>query len=195
MKILKLLFCYLVVLISLNLHAQKEINTDYTEDSVRIDSVQLNSLDFMKKLTRFYEKNKNQLDQNSFIYIYFSKYNDKDSDLYFISLTLRSDFDNTLSVNYFSELGYCMYNNVLIMISYQGGNECLFFTQMKNKRTFAYKRTKMVKVKDGVNSPSMGFKVKKVDDNVFSIKKLYYFKHPSSKLRKKYYKIFYRHFY
>jgi len=167
-----------------------------TEDTMLIDSVQICSLDFMKNLTTFYKKNKKQLDQNSFFYIDFNRYNDKDSNLYFISLKLRNDLDNTLSINYFSELGYCRYNNILILISYPMDKEFLFFKRMTNKqRTFKYTRAKIVKFCAGIDSPSMGLKVKKVYDNVFLVKKLYYFKYPSSKSRKIYYKFFYRHYY
>jgi len=195
MKLHKVLCLIVLMVLLLRLHGQNNVIKNYHVESIIIDSIHIESSKFSVNLNKFYKKNKKNIKPNSFIYIDMNKYYNKDTNSYIVIIKLENDMDNALTKCLYGNMGYCMLNNVYVLILFSKDMDNLFFKRTQYQRNFIFNRRDTVKTTVGVNSTRVGYKVKKRKNNEFLIRRIFYFKYPSSGLKKIYYRVFFNKHY
>ncbi len=161
---------------------------------VFIDSLEITNKKLLNEFDRFYCRNMELIDSNSYFDAFILNFKEGDSTSFILNISIGIDLENDLQLARRNNSGYFRINNTLVFVSYL--NDSIGVYKRVSKKQICFKRREELSNCYGHCSESeAGFKITRKSPEKIKVRKLFYFKKPFTDIKRFYYGIRYRYYF
>jgi hypothetical protein len=157
-------------------------------ETITIDSVVIVNDEWEFLLTRFIMQNIDSKDTGSYLSIHISDL-DTIKNTFIIVTTVLNDLENELHMAKEEVSCFMTIDNFVVLIRDLGSSEGVIFSRSDKQKTFTYKRRELLVIGKGKTSTHAAYRIKIARNSNVKIRKIFYIRHPISKINKILYRL------
>lgn len=183
MKKLNPLFFIMFIVFSFLLQAQDKQEKILVKDSLCLDSVAIVHEVVLEKVKKFYNKNENLIDSNSFLFVLVIPRSKVGNESYSLSVYLSTDIENELQSVKENVSSYFMVNNTIALVPFSTDSNKIF-KRANVKKQFCFNKRETVYIGLGASKRAIGYEITFSDNSDIKIRKNFHQRYPSSKIKR-----------